>query len=35
MRPDAVAVEIPGSNFQPDEAPVEVAAAIAGYLKKR
>jgi pimeloyl-ACP methyl ester carboxylesterase len=33
LRPDAVAVEIPGSNFQPDEAPAEVAAAVARFLK--
>lgn len=31
MRPDATAVEIPGSNFQPDEAPDEVAAAVQEY----
>jgi pimeloyl-ACP methyl ester carboxylesterase len=34
MRPDAVATVIPGSNFQPDEAPTETAAAIQDYLAK-
>lgn len=32
MRPDATAVEIPGSNFQPDEAPTEVAKAVQDYV---
>lgn len=32
MRPDATAVEIPGSNFQPDEAPAEVADAVKEYV---
>ncbi|MDX2221865.1 MAG: alpha/beta hydrolase [Rhodospirillaceae bacterium] len=35
LRPDAVAAEIPGSNFQPDEAPAETAAAVAAFLKSR
>jgi pimeloyl-ACP methyl ester carboxylesterase len=32
MRPDASAVVIPGTNFEPDEAPLEVSQAIQGYL---
>lgn len=32
MRPDATAVEIPGSNFQPDEAPADVANAVKSYV---
>jgi pimeloyl-ACP methyl ester carboxylesterase len=32
MRPDATAAVIPGSNFEPDEAPKEVAEAIGTYL---
>ena len=32
MRPDAVAKVIPGSNFEPDEAPVETAEAVQTYL---
>lgn len=32
MRPDAKAVEIPGSNFQPDEAPADVAQAVQSYV---
>ncbi|NKB42754.1 MAG: alpha/beta fold hydrolase [Alphaproteobacteria bacterium] len=31
-RPDATAAVIPGSNFEPDEAPKEVASAVQGYL---
>ncbi len=34
MRPDAAATVIPGSNFQPDEAPAETAAAVKEYLSK-
>lgn len=32
IRPDAVAVEIPGNNFQTDEAPHEIAAALKNFL---
>ena len=32
MRPDASAAVIPGTNFEPDEAPMEVASAIQNYL---
>lgn len=32
MRPDATAAVIPGSNFQPDEAPADVAAAVKDYV---
>lgn len=32
MRPDATAAVIPGSNFEPDEAPKEVAEAVQGYI---
>ncbi|MDE0801158.1 MAG: alpha/beta hydrolase [Rhodospirillaceae bacterium] len=32
MRPDATAVEIPGSNFQPDEVPGDVAKAVQDYV---
>ena len=32
MRPDAVAKVIPGTNFEPDEAPLETAEAIKSYL---
>ena len=33
LRPDAVAVELGGSNFQTDEVPDEVAAAMSEFLK--
>jgi pimeloyl-ACP methyl ester carboxylesterase len=32
LRPDAMAAEIPGSNFQTDEAPHEVATALKTFL---
>jgi pimeloyl-ACP methyl ester carboxylesterase len=33
MRPDATAVEISGINFQPDDAPEEIAEAIQSYFR--
>lgn len=32
IRPDAVAVEIAGTNFQPDEAPEAVASTLHGFI---
>jgi pimeloyl-ACP methyl ester carboxylesterase len=34
LRPDATAIELEGTNFQPDEAPANVAQAVHGFVSQ-